>query len=163
MKKILFIGLLLIARILFFTQPADACTGFGAITESGTIIGKNRDYYYVPQKFGLVMPIQQFNNWYNNPYHHNNRFYAVSSAESVSMGVNQYGLTAIEEDSLSTGHPQDAKEYKMLQQQEGTPDGLVLYGILQNFNTVDELIPYLAKIFNGAAPDFYNLLMRKKY
>ena len=145
MNKILHISILLIISTLFFTQRVNACSGFGAITQNGTIIGKNRDYYYVPQQFGLVMPKQQFYHWYNNPYQHNNSFYAVTSAESVFMGINPHGLTAIEEDSLGTGNPQNAKEYKTLQQEKGMPDGMVLYGILQNFNTVDEIIPYLSK------------------
>lgn len=157
-----YIYLLLIVGILYFTHPANACTGFGAITNSGTIIGKNRDYYYVPQKFGLIMPTQQFYHWYNNPYHHNNQFYAVTSAESVSMGVNQNGLTVIEEDSIKPGPAQNAEGYKMLQQQAGTPDGMVLYGILQNFNTIDEIIPYLPKIFSIAAPDYYQFADAKK-
>lgn len=156
--------LLFSASIFFFIQPANACTGFGAVTESGTIMGKNRDYFYVPQKFGLMRPMQKFTHWYGNPYHHSNKFYAVTSVESISMGVNQNGLTAIEEDALRPQYPhaQDAKEYKIRQQAEGMPDGLVLYGVLQNFNTVDEMIPYLSKIFSTAAPDFYQFADAKK-
>ncbi|HEV2613844.1 MAG TPA: carcinine hydrolase/isopenicillin-N N-acyltransferase family protein [Gammaproteobacteria bacterium] len=154
-KNILRINILLTACLSFFIQPALACTGFGAITQSGTIIGKNRDYFYVPQKFGRVIPQKKFNHWYGNPYHHSNTFYALMSAESVSMGVNQHGLTAIEEDTIRPQHAQNAKEYKQIQQQEGTPDGLVLYGVLQNFNSIDEMTPYLSAIFTNAAPDFY--------
>lgn len=162
MKKIFYLKSLLTLSIVFFTHPLYACTGMGVITDSGTIIGKNRDYYYVPQKFGLVMPIKQFDHWYGNPYHHQNKFYAITSAESVSMGVNQYGLSAIEEDSLSSNHPRGAKEYKVLQQKQGMPDGMILYGVLQNFNNVDEMIPYLSKIFDVAAPDFYQFSDAKK-
>ncbi len=74
---------------LLFTQTTYACTGFGAITHVGTIMGKNRDYFYVPQKFERI----------TSP--HKNSFYAITSAESVSMGVNQHGLTAIEEDAAA--------------------------------------------------------------
>lgn len=162
MKKLFIINLSLVIGVLFFSQAANACTGFGTITPTGTIIGKNRDYYYVPQKFALMSSLPQFNAWYGNPYHHNNAFYAITSAESISMGVNQNGLTAVEQDALKPGQPQNAKEYKSIQQEEGTPDGLVLYGVLQNFNNVDEIIPYLSKIFGDAAPDFYQFADAKK-
>lgn len=161
MKKIFKLNLVVFVTV-FFTNYANACTGFGAITDTGTIIGKNRDYYYVPQQFSMLKPIQKFNHWYENTYNHQNQFYAVSSAESVSVGVNQNGLTAIEEDVLSENHPQNAQEYKMQQQRAGTPDGLVLYGVLQNFNTIDEMLPYLSKIFSVAAPDFYQFADAKK-
>lgn len=146
----------------FSVPPVCACTGFGAVEKSGTIIGKNRDYFYVPQSFGLMKPIPQFHDWYKNKYHHDNSFYAVTSAESISMGVNQGGLTAIEEDVLSTVHFKDAAEYKKHQQKSGTPDGMVLYGVLQNFNNIDEMMPSMRAIFSNAAPDFYEFADSKK-
>lgn len=162
MKKSFAIIIFLVISAFFFSQISNACTSFGAITNSGTIIAKNRDYYYLPQKFGLVKPIQKFRRWYDNSYRHNNKFYALTSAESVSMGVNQNGLSAIEEDSLSPQRPKSAREYKSLQEKAGTPDGMVLYGILQNFDSVNEMIPYLSRIFSAAAPDFYQFSDSKK-
>lgn len=146
--------------MLFFVPPCNACTAFGAITESGTIMGKNRDYYYNPQKFERMAPIQQFHNWYDNNYNHNNEFYALTSKNDVLMGVNQNGLTAIEEDSP---RPLNADKNRMFQQpQNGTAEGMVLYGILQNFNTVDEIIPFLQNIFSVAGPHFYQISDAKK-
>lgn len=138
---------------LFSTQIANACTVFGAITKEGTILGKNRDYFYGPQKVGLVMPLRQFNHWHGNQYHHHNKFFALTAIDGVAMGVNLHGLTAIEEDTLK---PIDAhKHQRFLEPKRGTVNGMVLYAVLQNFNTIDEIIPYLSKIFSVAAPDFY--------
>lgn len=149
MKKIILLC------ILLFPQLSNACTGFGIITDSGTIIGRNRDYYYNPQKFELMVPIQQFNNWYENNYHHNNSFYALTSKNNVSMAINENGLTIIEEDSPL---PKNAKENRRFQQPEnGTAEGMIKYGIMQNFNTVAEIIPFIAKIFSMADPHFYQI------
>lgn len=146
--------------MLFFTEFCNACTGFGAITESGTIIGRNRDYYYIPQKFQLVYPIQQFNNWHGNNYHHHNKFYALISKNNISMGVNQNGLSIIEEDSPL---PPNAKNNRRFQPSEnGAQEGMIKYGILQNFNTIDELIPFLTRIFSSADPQFYQISDAKK-
>lgn len=154
MKKLILIGL------LFFSQLGNACTGFGVITDSGTLIGRNRDYFYNPQKFERMMPMQQFNNWYENNYNHNNQFYALTSNNNVSMGVNQNGLTIIEEDSPL---PPNAKKDRRFQQPEnGTAEGMIKWGILQNFNTVDEIIPFLPKIFSVADPHFYQIADAKK-
>lgn len=154
MKKIILISLLLIS------QPGNACTGFGFITDSGTMIGRNRDYLYNPQKFELMAPIQQFSNWYENNYHHNNQFYALTSKNNVTMGVNQNGLTVIEEDSPL---PKNFKENRKFQQPEnGNAEGMIIYGILQNFNTIDEMIPFLSKIFSVADPHFYQISDAKK-
>lgn len=161
MKKNLSVRLFCIA-LLFSTQSVHACTAFGAITKSGTIISKNRDYYYIPQQFGKILPTSEFYHWYDNPYRHNNFFYGITYAGSVSMGVNQKGLTAIEEDAFSPGHPENVTQYKTLQHRSGMPDGMVLRGVLQNFNSVDEIIPYAPAIFSAAAPDFYQLADAKK-
>jgi len=146
--------------LLLFSPFCDACTGFGVITKDGTLIGRSRDYYYNPQKFELMLPIQQFNNWYENNYHHNNEFYALTSQNNVSMGVNQNGLTIVEENSPL---PKNYKENRRFQQPEnGTAEGMIKYGILQNFNTVDEIIPFLPKIFSVADPQFYQIADAKK-
>src|SRR5437773_371824 len=126
--------------ILLYSELINACTGFGIITNDGTLIGRNRDYYYNPQQFERMVPIQQFNNWYENNYHHDNQFYALTSKNNVSMGINQNGLTIIEEDSP---FPKDYKKHRRFQQPEnGTAEGMIKYGILQNFNTVDEIVPF---------------------
>jgi acyl-CoA:6-aminopenicillanic acid acyl transferase len=154
MKKLLLMGM------IFVAQVGNACTGFGIITQSGTLIGRNRDYFYDPQKFERMSPSQQFNNWYENNYHHNNEFYALTSKNNVSMGVNQNGLIIIEEDSPL---PKDAKQNRRFQQPEnGTSEGMIKYGILQNFNTVDEIIPFISKIFSMAEPHFYQIADNKK-
>ena len=146
--------------LIIFTNLSIACTGFGVVTESGTLTGRNRDYYYQPQRFELMMPIQQFNNWYENNYNHNNKFYALTSKNNVSMGINQNGLTIIEEDSPLTKY---AKKQRRFQQPEnGTAEGMIKYGILQNFNTIDEIVPYLSKIFSVADPQFYQISDGKK-
>ena len=150
----------ILTTLILISQVANACTGFGIITKSGTLIGRNRDYFYQPQKFERMMPIQQFNNWYENNYNHNNEFYALTSKNNVSMGVNQHGLTIIEEDSPL---PSNAKQNRRFQQPEnGTAEGMIKYGILQNFNTIDEILPFLSKIFSVADPHFYQIADGKK-
>lgn len=151
---------IILTTMILISQLAGACTGFGIISESGTLMGRNRDYFYQPQKFERMMPIQQFNNWYENNYNHNNEFYALTSKNNVSMGVNQQGLTIIEEDSPL---PSNAKQNRRFQQPEnGTAEGMIKYGILQNFNTVDEILPFLPKIFSVADPHFYQIADGKK-
>jgi hypothetical protein len=159
-KKLVILFLFFIS--LFFQPAAQACTAFGAITTSGTIIGKNRDFAYSPQQFSLVMPSPKYQHWLGNTANHQNKFYAIIYADDVSMGVNEKGLTAIEEDSPNLLFEHGAIKYKALQRKEGIPDGKVLHGILQNFNTVDEMIPYLSKIFSVAAPNFYQFSDAKK-
>lgn len=146
--------------MFFFTELTNACTGFGVITDHGTLIGRNRDYYYAAQKFELMYPIQQFNNWYENNYRHDNKFYALTSKNNVSMGINQNGLTIIEEDSPM---PTNTKANRRFQQPiSGTAEGMIKYGILQNFNTIDEIVPFISKIFSVADPQFYQIADAKK-
>ncbi len=151
MKNILYV----LMCLLFINGYA--CTSFGVVTKSGTIIGKNRDYYYDKQVFDLVYPNKQFTEWFGNSFKHNNKFYAVLSNNDVKMGVNQYGLTAIEEDPLYPG-----LNRRYIQPMNGYSEGMVLYGILQNFATVDEIIPYIKNIFSSAAPNFYQIADKKK-
>ena len=141
---------------LSFFHVNHACTSMGVKTDSGTIIGQNLDYYYyLPQTFERMLPIQQFNNWYDNNYGHNNEFYALVSGNNIQMGVNQNGLTVLEEQAPN---PVDYKKHRRFQQPEnGNAEGMIKYGILQNFNTVDEIIPFLSKIFSVAQPDFYQI------
>lgn len=127
-----------------------ACTAFGEITANGTIIGKNRDYHYNPQSFELMQPLPQFIKWYDNKYNQRNQFYALISNNDVKMGINTYGLTAIEEDPP---YPSDARKY--LQPINGNSEGMILYGVLQNFTTVNQIIPYINQIFSKATPNFY--------
>ena len=146
--------------IIFCGNYIYACTAFGIITKSGTIIGKNRDYYYDNQQFQLIMPLKQFRNWYDNSYNHLNKFYGITSNNDIKMGVNQYGLTAIEEDPI---YPLNALQHrKYLQPINGNSEGMILYGILQNFKTVDEILPFIPKIFEMAAPNFYQFADNKK-
>ncbi len=154
MKPILF------AILFFSTQVIHACTAFGIVTSSGTIIGKNRDSSYGPQAVGIIKPSKQFRHWHGNHYRHENQFYALTASNGLSMGVNQHGLTAIEEDAL---RPKDAKSHpRFLAPEHGSSYGMVLQGVLQNFNTIDEMLPYLSKIFSTAAPDFYQFADAKK-
>ena len=140
---------------LCFVKIAAACTSFGVVTDKGTIIGKNRDYYYSNQNFKLVGPIKQFEEWYGNPSQHNNKFYALVSKDDIKFGVNEFGLTAIEEDPP---FPSDANSHRRYKQPyQGYSEGMILYGILQNFNTVDEIIPYIDRIFSTAAPNYYQI------
>ncbi len=143
--------ILIVAGIL---NIAFACTSFGVITSEGTIIGKNRDYIYGRQDFVLMQPLKQFVAWYANPYQHRNIFYALISSSDVKFGVNEFGLTAIEEDPL---YSQNADNRLYYQPYAGYSEGMILYGILQNFTTVKEILPYLNDIFSTAAPNFYQI------
>ncbi len=89
-----------------------ACTGFGAIRDDGTIIGKNRDYFYGPQTVGLLNPLPQLLNWHGNHDHHANIFFALSASDGVSMGVNQHGLVAIEEDAHRPPHKKTQQRFQ---------------------------------------------------
>ncbi|MDQ5922222.1 MAG: hypothetical protein QG673_2281, partial [Pseudomonadota bacterium] len=152
MKKLKTVIILLVLMVSY--KIALACTAFGIITESGTVIGKNRDnLYYAKQNFELVMPLRQFDMWYNNNYNHQHKFYAVMVQNDVKMGVNESGLSAIEEDPL---YP-NFHDRKYIQPVNGNAEGMVLYGILQNFSTVSEILPYLKQIFSVAAPNFYQI------
>ncbi|MFN8770461.1 MAG: carcinine hydrolase/isopenicillin-N N-acyltransferase family protein [Neisseriaceae bacterium] len=148
MKKII-IGLLCSFNF------AIACTSFGAITESGSIIGKNRDFMYSKQTFELIEPLRQFVAWYGNSYNHQNQFYALMAGNDVKFGVNKYGLTAIEEDPPFPQGTYSQRRY--MQPYTGYAEGMILYGILQNFATVDEIIPYINRIFSTAAPNYYQI------
>lgn len=141
--------------ILFIcgVQVSFACTSFGSITNSGTLIGKNRDYVYNTQYFVKVMPLKQFAMWYGNSFGHGNTFYAVVSNNDVKMGVNESGLTAIEEDPP---FPKNAhKNRRFMQPINGNSEGMILYGVLQNFNSIAEMKPFIKEIFSMAAPNFY--------
>jgi hypothetical protein len=140
---------------MFLTKNILACTAFGVITPSGTIISKNRDYFYSQQNFELMEPISQFKNWYGNPYHHANKFYALIAKNDVKFGVNQKGLVGIEEDPPFPKNASEHRRYK--QPYVGYSEGMILYGILQNFATVDEIVPYINQIFSSAAPNFYQI------
>lgn len=133
-----------------------ACTAFGIVNELGTVIGKNRDAaYYAKQDFIIKMPIKQFNMWYDNHYNHHHRFYALVAQDEVKMGVNESGLSIIEEDPLYPNNYVQNRQY--LQPINGNSENMVLYGILQNFSTVSEILPYLPQIFSTAAPNFYQI------
>ena len=67
------------------------------------------------------------------------------------MGVNQYGLTIIEEDPLYPNTP--VLDRKYIQPINGNAEGMILYGVLQNFASVDEIQPFISKIFSVAAPN----------
>lgn len=149
---------LVLPVVFLFTKIALACTAFGVITESGTIMAKNRDAsYYAEQKFELIRPIKQFDDWFNNPYHHRNKFYALMAQSDVKMGVNESGLAVIEEDPL---YPNANRRY--LQPINGNAEGMILFGVLQNFSTIDEIIPSINQIFSSAAPNFYQISDNKK-
>lgn len=130
-----------------------ACSAFGSITDRGTVIGKNRDYMYSVQRFERQAPLKQFYNWFGNPYQHHNSFYALSSKNDVKFGINNAGLSAISEDPV---FPIDASSYRRyMQPYSGYSEGMVLYGVLQNFSNLEELMPYIDQIFSLAAPSFY--------
>lgn len=143
-----------VLSFMCFIKLSMACTAFGIITESGTILGKNRNALYtVKQTFGLLEPNKQFYNWYDNKYHHSYKFYAVMAQNDVKMGINEHGLTAIEEDPL---YPEDAHNHRRYQQPiNGFSEGFIMYGVLQNFATIDEMKPYINQIFSIAAPNLY--------
>ena len=67
---------------LFFINGY-ACTAFGIVTKSGTIVSKNRDYYYDRQQFKLIYPNKQFVDWFGNNLSHKNKFHAVLSNEMM--------------------------------------------------------------------------------
>lgn len=147
------ISILCVTNIML--HSAFACTSFGIITKSGSIIGKNRDYLYGEQTFKLIHAIKQFEAWYGNQYKHKNNFYALTFNNDIKMGVNKYGLTAIEEDPTYTVGTDINRKY--IQPIVGYSEGMILYGILQNFATVQEIVPYLNEIFSTAAPNFYQI------
>lgn len=138
-----------------FSGVVLACTSFGAITSSGSVIGKNRDFLYSEQKFEEMEPLKQFEQWYGNRYNHNNEFYALIANSDVKFGVNKYGLTAIEEDPSFP--VSNTPQRKYMQPYVGYSEGMILYGVLQNFVSVDEIVPYIKDIFSTAAPNFYQI------
>lgn len=130
-----------------------ACTSFGYITESGTVIAKNRDYMYSKQTLEVLVPNKQFVAWYKNPYGHQNKVFALMANNDVKMAINEHGLTAIEEDPP---YPKNSDKYRRyIQPYGGYSEGMVLWGITQNFNTVAEIKPYIQDIFSHAAPNYY--------
>ncbi|MDD3266696.1 MAG: hypothetical protein PHC75_05895 [Burkholderiales bacterium] len=130
-----------------------ACTSFGYITKSGTVIAKNRDYMYSKQTLEVLVPNRQFIAWYKNPYGHQNKIFALMANNDVKMAINENGLTAIEEDPL---YPKDSDKYRRyIQPYGGYSEGMVLWGVAQNFNTVAEIKPYIKDIFSNAAPNYY--------
>lgn len=146
---------ILLASLLLFSNIANACTSFGVITPQGTLLGKNRDYLYGKQSFELVQPLKQFNDWYGNAYGHQNAFYALIADNDVKFGINAAGLAVIEEDPP---FPENADAHRRyIQPYTGYSEGMVLYGLLQNFNTVQEIIPFIDKIFSQAAPNYYQI------
>jgi hypothetical protein len=146
---------------LLFINETFSCTIFTIKKENNTIIGKNRDALYSnKQSFSRIKPINQFTNWYNNNYNHNLQFYALIVDNDVKMGINESGLTAIEEDPL---FPQNHKKYRrFIQPINGNSEGMILFGILQNFSSVNEIIPNLNIIFSNAAPNFYQIADKNK-
>lgn len=155
----LFIGITMRCALalsqIFFAVSSYACTSFGVLTNTGLIIGKNRDYMYSKQVFEYINPLKQFESWYGNAYHHSFPFYALISKSDVKFGINEAGLTAIEEDPP---FPSDAAAHRRyIQPYQGYSEGMVLYGLLQNFSSVAEIVPYLDQIFSVAAPNFYQI------
>lgn len=130
-----------------------ACTSFGYITEKGTVIAKNRDFEYSNQSLEVLTPNRQFVAWYNNPYNHKNKTFALMANNDVKMAINEHGLTAIEEDPP---YPADShKHRRYIQPHHGYAEGMVLWAVAQNFNTVEEIKPYIKDIFSHAAPNYY--------
>lgn len=77
-----------------------ACTSFGFLTETGTVIAKNSDYYYDKQKVEVLVPNKQFAIWYDNTYNNDFKVFAQMANNNVKMGINEVGLTAMEEDPI---------------------------------------------------------------
>lgn len=154
-------NLYFIIYLLIFVHKAFSCTIFSINNKNGTIIGKNRDALYSgTQNFQRIKPINQFNNWFDNNYNHNFEFYALTADNDVKMGINENALTVIEEDPL---FPPNYKQYRrFIQPIQGNSEGMILFGILQNFASVDEIIPYLNLIFSTAAPNFYQIADKHK-
>lgn len=148
LTKIVIIGV-----SLFDSVQALACTAFGLVESGQTILAKNRDERYgYKQSFDLVWPSVQFNQWMDNEYDHNYRFYAVMADYDVKMGINQMGLSTIEE-----APPMPSEDRRYIQPIYGYSEGNTMWGMLQNFATVDEIIPYIDQIFSHAAPNYYQI------
>jgi hypothetical protein len=146
-----------------------ACTSFGVLTDTGSIIAKNRDYYYDSQYFIRMEPIKQFNEWVGNPYHHRYPFYALVTKTIISFGINPQGLAVVQEDPPSmspitadgkTSSNPPLRRY--IQPYVGYSEDMIIYGLLQNFATVEEIIPYIHDIFSTAAPSFYQIADAKQ-
>lgn len=151
MKKQSLLVLILLATYLPNTI---ACTSFGFISKTGTVIAKNSDYYYDNQSVEVLVPNKQFALWYNNTYGNNFKVFAQIANNNVKMGINEAGLTAMEEDPLL---PKDRNHRRYMQPLGGTAECMTLWGILQNFKTVDQIIPYLDNIFCHASPNHYEI------
>lgn len=149
MKKIL-----LVLLATSFTV-ADACTSFGIVTNDGTVVAKNRDFEYSKQTLETLVPNRQFFAWYQNPYGHKNRVFALTANNDVKMATNENGLTAIEEDPP---YPKDSSQHRRyIQPYDGYSEGMTLWAVAQNFNTVKEILPYIKDIFSKAAPNYYEI------
>ncbi|MCC2626306.1 MAG: hypothetical protein K0R14_2179 [Burkholderiales bacterium] len=148
-KSLLFIVLITtsVAKVL-------ACTSFGFLTNIGTVIAKNSDYYYDKQSVEVLVPNKQFAIWYNNPYNNNFKVFAQMANNNVKMGINEVGLTAMEEDPILVKNP---NQRRYIQPIGGTAECMTLWGILQNFKTVDQVLTYLNAIFSHASPNYYEV------
>lgn len=151
MKKLLPLALILITASI---QNAAACTSFGLVSKTGTIIAKNSDYYYDIQSVEILAPNKQFALWYDNTYGNNFKVFAQMANNNVKMGINEAGLTAMEEDPLL---PKDRNHRRYIQPVGGTAECMTLWGILQNFKTVDQLVPYINDVFSHASPNHYEV------
>lgn len=134
---------------------AEACTSFGIVTNSGTVIAKNRDFEYSKQTLETLVPNRQFLAWHKNPYKHKNKVFALIANDDVKMATNENGLTVIEEDPP---YPKDSANHRRyIQPYDGYSEGMTLWAIAQNFNTINEILPYLRDIFGYAAPNYYEI------
>lgn len=147
-------SLLILTLLSIYLPNIIACTSFGFITKTGTAIAKNSDYYYDNQSVEVLVPNKQFILWYNNTYGNNFKVFAQMANNNVKMGINEAGLTAMEEDPLL---PKDRNHRRYIQPLGGTAECMTLWGILQNFKTVDQIIPYLDNIFGHASPNHYEI------
>ncbi len=151
--------LLMITLLSCVLPDAIACTSFGFVNKNGTVIAKNSDFYYDKQSVEILVPNKQFVLWYNNTYGNNFKIFAQMANNNVKMGINEVGLTAMEEDPLL---PKDKNQRRYIQPLGGTSECMTLWGVLQNFKTVDQLLPYLNAIFSHASPNHYEIADRHK-
>lgn len=153
---------LIIASFIFSglgIQNINACTSFGFISPNGITIAKNSDYYYDKQSVEILVPNKQFSLWYDNKYGNNYKIFAQMANNNIKMGINEAGLVAMEEDPLL---PKDRNHRRYIQPNGGTAECMTLWGILQNFKTVEQLRPYIEDIFSHAAPNHYEIADSQK-